>query len=72
MLNDSLYAKINLLPYQKMVEVMDFIDFLLSKEQREKNSITERRMPKFGCAKGKFKMAADFDAPLEDFNDYMP
>ena len=25
----------------------------------------------FGCAKGQFKMAADFDAPLEDFKDYM-
>ena len=25
----------------------------------------------FGCAKGRFKMADDFDAPLEDFKDYM-
>ena len=25
----------------------------------------------FGCAKGQFKMAADFDEPLEDFKDYM-
>ena len=25
----------------------------------------------FGCAKGQFKMADDFDAPLEDFKDYM-
>jgi hypothetical protein len=26
---------------------------------------------KFGCAKGEFWMADDFDAPLEDFKDYM-
>ena len=25
----------------------------------------------FGCAKGQFRMAEDFDAPLEDFRDYM-
>jgi hypothetical protein len=25
----------------------------------------------FGCAKGQFWMANDFDAPLEDFKDYM-
>ena len=26
----------------------------------------------FGCLKGKIRMEADFDAPLEDFRDYMP
>jgi hypothetical protein len=25
----------------------------------------------FGCANGQFRMADDFDAPLEDFKDYM-
>jgi hypothetical protein len=25
----------------------------------------------FGCAKGQFRMADDFDAPLEDLKDYM-
>jgi hypothetical protein len=25
----------------------------------------------FGCANGRFKMAEDFDEPLEDFKDYM-
>ncbi|MDR0322945.1 MAG: DUF2281 domain-containing protein [Treponema sp.] len=25
----------------------------------------------FGCAKGDYWMAEDFDAPLEDFKDYM-
>lgn len=29
------------------------------------------KVPVFGCAKGQFKMAADFDEPLEDFKDYM-
>ncbi len=28
--------------------------------------------PRFGSAKGKIKIADDFDAPLEDFKDYVP
>ena len=30
-----------------------------------------QKIPVFGCAKGKYRMADDFDAPLEDFKDYM-
>jgi len=30
-----------------------------------------QKIPVFGCAKGQFKIADDFDAPLEDFKDYM-
>jgi hypothetical protein len=29
------------------------------------------KTPVFGCAKGQFVMAADFDAPLDDFKEYM-
>ena len=29
------------------------------------------RVPGFGCSKGQYRMADDFDAPLEDFKDYM-
>jgi hypothetical protein len=30
-----------------------------------------QKAPLFGCAKGEFKMADDFDAPLDDFMEYM-
>lgn len=30
------------------------------------------RHPQFGSAEGLVVMADDFDAPLEDFNEYMP
>ena len=30
-----------------------------------------KKVPVFGCAKGQFKMAADFDEPLDDFREYM-
>lgn len=31
----------------------------------------EKKSPKPGCLKGKIWMADDFDAPLEDFKEYM-
>ena len=31
----------------------------------------KKKVPIFGCAKGQFRIADDFDAPLEDFKDYM-
>ncbi|MBA3484628.1 MAG: type II toxin-antitoxin system Phd/YefM family antitoxin [Pirellulales bacterium] len=31
----------------------------------------ERPRPVFGSARGKFEMAEDFDAPLDDFAEYM-
>jgi hypothetical protein len=35
-------------------------------------AVQERKKEReFGCAKGQFRMADDFDAPLEDFKDYM-
>jgi len=30
-----------------------------------------KKMPKPGCMKGKIWMADDFDAPLDDFKEYM-
>lgn len=37
--------------------------------------LAKKKNPKFGCAKGKpgeFYIADDFDAPLEEFREYMP
>jgi hypothetical protein len=35
-------------------------------------AVPERKKEReFGCAKGKYRMADDFDAPLEDLKDYM-
>ena len=31
----------------------------------------EKKKPMLGCMKGKIWMADDFDAPLEDFKEYM-
>lgn len=52
---------------RKDVEGVGFVDVLQERYKTEKN----KNVPKFGSAKGKIKMSADFDAPLEDFKDYM-
>jgi len=61
-----LYTKISSLPPSMIKEVNDFVEFLKSKQKR-----TKPKERKFGCAKGLILMHDDFDAPLEDFKEYM-
>lgn len=64
----ALYTKLSSLPAHLRAEVENFIEFLQTKTKQEK---IKKKKPKFGCAKGMFKMSADFDAPLDDFKEYM-
>jgi len=61
-------SKLRLLPKELKREILDFIEFLLTKHQQNSNS---KKRPQFGSAKGVFKMSEDFDEPLDDFNEYM-
>ena len=63
----SIYTKLETLPKNLKQEVSDFIDFLLEKSSTKKKKV----IPQFGSAKGKIKMSPDFDAPLDDFKEYM-
>ena len=63
----ALLTEITALPPELRQEVEDFVAFLRTKTQRE-TKLTERE---FGYAKGKVRLAEDFDAPLEDFTEYM-
>ena len=63
----ELYNQITALPDDLKKEVADFAAFLKQKSKAKKQ-IKERQ---FGYAKDFFKMAPDFDEPLEDFKDYM-
>ena len=65
--NALAYGKLSKLPAELQTEVMDFIDFLLSREEKK----NPPRKPVFGSGKGMFKMHPDFDEPLEEFKDYM-
>jgi hypothetical protein len=66
MTTTMLYTKIINLSPSMIKEVDDFVESLKSKEKKEK--VKER---KFGCAKGLIVMHDDFEAPLEDFKEYM-
>lgn len=63
----QLSSKLTYLPSDLKSEVNDFIDFLLSKRKKA----LKKKSPKFGSAKGQIKISADFDAPLDDFKEYM-
>ena len=65
MKNTVLEKKINTLSDDMKSQVIDFIDFLLSKKDKE------NQKPTFGYLKGKIKMSENFDEPLEDFKEYM-
>jgi hypothetical protein len=67
MTDAQLYTRLQNLKPSLKAEVYDFVDFLLTKQKKENKTIK----PQFGCAKGRFKMSPDFDAPLEDLKDYM-
>jgi len=63
----ELYSKLHNLKPSFKEEVYDFVDFLFSKQENE----MDKKQPQFGCAKGRFTMTPDFDAPLDDLKDYM-
>jgi hypothetical protein len=67
-LKKQLIEEIEQIPESKLAEIYDLIHYFRIGLTQEKPKIT----PKFGCAKGMFKMSDDFDEPLEDFKDYMP
>jgi len=63
--------KVNLvfpLPANYLHKELEIIIFPVN----EKKDILKRKKRVAGLAKGMFKMAKDFDAPLNDFKEYMP
>ncbi|MBX2915731.1 MAG: DUF2281 domain-containing protein [Cyclobacteriaceae bacterium] len=62
----SLNTKLEFLPDDLKKKVNDFVDSLISNTPKD-----QKKTPKFGSLKGKIQLADDFDAPLEDFKEYM-
>jgi hypothetical protein len=70
----SLYTKLETLPSALKEEAKNFIEYLVEKTKKNKtesqpNHKINKRV--FGCLKGKIQLSDDFDAPLDDFKDYM-
>ncbi len=63
----SLHTKLSSLPEHLKKEVVDFLESLVEKNEKER----KKKSPKFGSCKGFFKMSPDFDEPLDDFKEYM-
>jgi hypothetical protein len=70
MKDEILLKQISMLPDALKKEVLDFVGYLLFKYQ-QKPLEKPKKKPKFGSAKGMYIIADDFDAPLDDFKDYM-
>lgn len=77
MIEQNLILQFNQLPENLKQEVLDFIGYLLQKYQHLQNhqqepEIEEKPLRQAGTMKGMIAyMADDFDAPLEDFAEYM-
>ncbi|MEO0458258.1 MAG: DUF2281 domain-containing protein [Cyanobacteria bacterium P01_A01_bin.114] len=69
---DITINKLQQLPEPLVKLVNEFIDFLLTTNQKVQQSVqAEQPRPQFGSAKGLIEMSDDFDEPLEDFKEYM-
>ncbi len=62
----------------KKIELLDWLMHLKDKrvlaqieKLKEKFSSSENVQPIFGRLQGKIKIASDFDAPLNDFKEYL-
>ncbi|HMJ08582.1 MAG TPA: DUF2281 domain-containing protein [Pyrinomonadaceae bacterium] len=64
----AILEQVRQLPEQLKLEVLHYVEFLQAKYHAQ-NRKTKNR--KAGSAEGKFKLALDFDAPLDDFKEYM-
>lgn len=73
MSNSLFHTKIDSLPDDLKKQALDFIDTLIAKHKSSKKKTNRKKKegPKFGFARGMFKMSKDFDEPLDDFKEYM-
>lgn len=64
------YIQLSSLPEDVRQQVLDFIEFLM---RRRQGSVPheKRKTPVPGLAKGMVTVPDDFDAPLDDFKEYM-
>jgi len=69
--DQSLYKSLESLPDDLKRQVLDFVEFLKKKHLTGKRAKKPERKSQFGHAKGQISMSEDFDAPLEEFKDYM-
>ena len=58
------------LPEQLKIEVLHYVAFLRGQHSQQQQVLRPHKR-KFGSAQGKYTLSADFNAPLDDFKEYM-
>ncbi len=71
MIEQTIIQEIQTLPESLKQEVLHFVQFLKQKQAVKIEPAKPRKKRQAGSAKGEIIMADDFDAPLEDFAEYM-
>ncbi len=73
MIDSQIYSKIFLLNSAELKqELATFLDYLLVRQYAQNQKKPLKKVPQFGCAKGKFHISEDFNAPIDHFDEYMP
>jgi hypothetical protein len=70
MTDNLILTSLHNLPESLKQEVLHYILFL-NKEIAKSNKTEVNRGRVFGRAKGKYILSPDFDAPVDDFKEYM-
>ncbi|BAI91737.1 DUF2281 domain-containing protein [Arthrospira platensis] len=55
-------------------EQLQLVSYLITQWQQQPNLFVDKKISRknlFGCMQGKIKIAEDFNAPLNDFAEYM-
>ena len=71
MKNEQIIDKYMKLPQELQNEVLDFIDFLINKNNLSIKDDNRTSRGGFGILKRKIMIADYFDEPLEDFKNYV-
>ncbi len=66
----EIIEKIGQLPEAMLPSVSDYIDYMLEKAKKEAD-FEQTKERQLGTLKGKLWIAPDFDAPLDEFKEYM-
>jgi hypothetical protein len=71
MVQTQIVEKLEALPESLRAEVLHYIEFLLEKYAKTSPQVeVPKKKRKAGLLKGKIWMSDDFDAPLEDLQEY--
>lgn len=68
---DTLINETKGMSEQDINEVIDFIRFIKIRPYKNENLTTRKKYRRAGRHQGKIRMSEDFDAPLDDFKEYM-